>query len=1404
MPRKQTRDHEPAPGHVQQDFWRKAVVYRYIVVGQKVDNKGVNMLQCTFCNKIWQGTQYYATKHFTQPNYCKKVSDEALFQIAQKCTHRFEIDQVERVRRYAQERGLDVPRFGAMGGEAERPAKGVGEGEDTPHSAEGGVARDGEGGGAAEEDETDVDLEVGVVEGERTPRGEGGVPEFDPVALQQVALQHPGGGPLPVLPSHSEIASMRAVEIHHTELAEELEEVRQPLWYFSAKLDEYHTWVVRQAKRYLLSQTGFNESSARYLEVCRQFEDVHMQQAERNWAVHEGIHTKKRNHLAFEKVVHLVEITANMRLMEYKRAGCGYVLPWQRDEGMLEAQAGLEVEPVRSGTRSGMTEKEIEEQAALITRDPIGSSVPPPIESVFGARAAIFRPYPRDDASADEREPEATDDPALPIPHDVDELHEEGDGGVERTHTARGAAKQADVDMMGVEEELWGSFRGMEERSPTTAREHTPPCTTLQEEMPAPTTAREELRPATTAWERTTVPAPAQEQTPAPTSTREQTRTYQPTMAMRRTRTSRRPTHPLPPTESSNGWEVSLPASYEVRGIDTEWRVVTLGRDQTFMMVECLWSGMRFNRGPGDDLYTDLRVTRTVYLPEIGWHMLGTEMALGHGLLPIFQRAARALNRIGQEVRGRRNVGLRTRVEVGGWREFRAPMAGLRCQVPRFMIDLVFGSLSRARELVNSTLTWIHHFQPQTTRMFYDVLIGSHHTDALVDGGAEITLVRKDFAKITGCSVNKETTGSVRGAGGEIPFSVYVTKCAAKAGGRESIWSFQRMTVMDEMDHDIILGRPWCANVEMIGMHLHDGTYMVDIEDPVTGRGELLRLIGTGGDMPKGKLATWSPSFEESARKGAFARMEGMRERVEIMIEEAFSKKQWVKMGLPQKMRRQEDDALGVMVVEKETEVELGANLSRPKEVQDEEAGITLKVPDLLHLIKAIRYHKLDLYSGYDQLPLDARDRPYTAMHTPVGQLQMQVTPMGFTNAVAEAQRRMLAVAEDMFPAKCEPYIDDNPIKGARDKDETQIQPGIQKFVWDHLQDIKEFLRRFLEYNITATGPKSILAVLEVTILGFRCGSYGRKPDPAKTDKISQWPTPLRTTTEVRAFLGVVGFFRIFIKGFAKIAEPIRAMIRKEGTLDWTEEREGVVQTLKDISTYEQVTLAAPCFNDEVGRPFVLETDWGPLAVRGVLIQREEDGRERPIRFESRTLNLVERRYSQFKKEVLIILHCLKTFQAYLFERRFILRKDPTDVPGALKNYKPIDPTVGRWVGLIWQFDYKIERIAGPRNRADGLSRVCISPEGVEDAKPIDAFLDYEGGTLAVENEMIEPACTSGELLIKTLEKESPAVVAELREGAVTRIGHKEERLVGRHCGASGRTDGNGCRRGARGGYELG
>ncbi|GBG74557.1 hypothetical protein CBR_g18968 [Chara braunii] len=172
---------------------------------------------------------------------------------------------------------------------------------------------------------------------------------------------------------------------------------RRHVRYFSGEVEGYHAWLASQAKRYILTQTGFELDGVDYIVAYRQVEDFRMQQ-------------------------------------------------------------GLEVESVRTGMRKGMTQEEIAQQVALITRDLIGASAPPSADAVFDRRACIFRPYPRDDDSDEERAPEAADDPALPIPPEIDETHEDTDDEETRTYTARQATNRAKREMMGGGEDYLGRF----------------------------------------------------------------------------------------------------------------------------------------------------------------------------------------------------------------------------------------------------------------------------------------------------------------------------------------------------------------------------------------------------------------------------------------------------------------------------------------------------------------------------------------------------------------------------------------------------------------------------------------------------------------------------------------------------------------------------------------------------------------------------------------------------------------------------------------------------------------------------------------------------------------------------------------------------------------------------------
>ncbi|GBG78643.1 hypothetical protein CBR_g27869 [Chara braunii] len=343
-----------------------------------------------------------------------------------------------------------------------------------------------------------------------------------------------------------------------------------------------------------------------------------------------------------------------------------------------------------------------------------------------------------------------------------------------------------------------------------------------------------------------------------------------------------------------------------------------------------------------------------------------------------------------------------------------------------------------------------------------------------------------------------------------------------------------------------------------------------------------------------------------------------------------------------------------------------------------------------------------------------------------------------------------------------------------KEKEEDEVMPGVRRFVWKHVQDIDQVMGLLEEHNLTGSGPKSKHCLREAMILGFVCNESGRRPDVKKTDKILEWSVPFRSITDVRSFLGTCGFWRSFVKDFATKTEHLRKFVRQDQEWVWGEDQEEAVGRMKGEFKEGGLVLGAPNYEAMEDRPFVIETDAGPTALGGVLIQADTEGKERPLRFESRTLNTTERNYSQFKKETLAVLHCLRTFRNYVFGRRLILRVDPTALACSLKNYTPSDPTVARWLTYIWMFNFELERIPGNKNRADGLSRINVDgsdKESIEDTPLVDGFLDQEEDVRLHINEwsLRMPSCVSHpislapkgyeqkeELVLKPFQEEDP------------------------------------------------
>jgi hypothetical protein len=73
----------------------------------------------------------------------------------------------------------------------------------------------------------------------------------------------------------------------------------------------------------------------------------------------------------------------------------------------------------------------------------------------------------------------------------------------------------------------------------------------------------------------------------------------------------------------------------------------------------------------------------------------------------------------------------------------------------------------------------------------------------------------------------------------------------------------------------------------------------------------------------------------------------------------------------------------------------------------------------------------------------------------------------------------------------------------------------------------------------------------ENPLFGPHVSEEGIVVDPEKIEAIKSWPTP-KNVSEVRSFMGLVGYYRRFIEGFSKVAHPITSLQKKGTKFEWT------------------------------------------------------------------------------------------------------------------------------------------------------------------------------------------------------------------------------------------------------------
>ena len=153
--------------------------------------------------------------------------------------------------------------------------------------------------------------------------------------------------------------------------------------------------------------------------------------------------------------------------------------------------------------------------------------------------------------------------------------------------------------------------------------------------------------------------------------------------------------------------------------------------------------------------------------------------------------------------------------------------------------------------------------------------------------------------------------------------------------------------------------------------------------------------------------------------------------------------------------------------------------------------------------------------------------------------------------------------------------------------------------------------------------------------------------DPAKVKDVEEWQAPT-TQTQVRAFLGLAGYYRKFVEGFSSIARPMTQLLKKDKKFEWTDKCEASFQELK-----RRLISAPILIMPDITKPFDVYCDASKIGLGCVLMQEGK-----VISYLSRQLKQHEQNYPTHDLELVAVVLALKTWRHYLMGNRFEIYSD--------------------------------------------------------------------------------------------------------------------------------------------------
>lgn len=445
------------------------------------------------------------------------------------------------------------------------------------------------------------------------------------------------------------------------------------------------------------------------------------------------------------------------------------------------------------------------------------------------------------------------------------------------------------------------------------------------------------------------------------------------------------------------------------------------------------------------------------------------------------------------------------------------------------------------------------------------------------------------------------------------------------------------------------------------------------------------------------------------------AAMEELRKQIREMLANKIIRKSTSAWGFPV-----------VLAIKPDGSWRFCVDYSKLSEHVKKDTYVLPRTDDYLDRLSKAKYITVvDMASGFWQIPVREEDKEVLAFRTMEGNYEFNVLPFGYCNSSAIFQRAIEETLDPLLFVCCLSYIDDVAI--------------YSNTFEEHMVDLGSVFGLLNQYKWRIKVQKCQFVMNEFNYLGHCVGHGLIKPLASNLEKLKSMKKP-KNADDIASFLGFMGYYKRFIKGYDYLTEELRKLTKKNTAWEWNESHQLAYDSLIECLIKDPI-LKLP----NLDLPFIVKTDASMIAWGAALVQ-VYDGVEHPVSFASGVLNKHQRNWPTWKRECYGAVRGILQWQHYLLGSRFKLVTDHKSLLAILDPQKKFPPIIIGWIMTLTSFVFDIEHRPGKELVIeDGLSR----PSDLEE---VDHLLLMVVPADMISNQRTDPLCIG---IIKAVEENS-------------------------------------------------